>query len=142
MYSNALLTVCKCPEKSYNAFMNSKKILNQLIFVFGAHLLLCVLLSLKIPIWIAVRTIFGVSLIIFVPGYSWTLALFDNSIDWVERIVFSLVISLATVPFLMFIVSKIGFPFSIVSLLIIVCLEILCIPAYFFIRKKLFHHYV
>jgi uncharacterized membrane protein len=47
----------------------------------------------KIPV---IRAIIGILLVFFVPGYAWTLALFDK-IKNVERIAISIGISIATV---------------------------------------------
>ncbi|MFA6296300.1 MAG: DUF1616 domain-containing protein [Patescibacteria group bacterium] len=120
--------------------MDPKQII-KFILIFLAILSIIALIS---SIWLgfanSFRLVFGIIYVLFIPGFVWSYVFFRRSgfdadtnadttlinssdekndgIDWVERIILSIALSLALVPLVIFFVNKIGVKINLLSVMI------------------------
>lgn len=85
---------------------------NGLIYT-GLILVILVIFSLILSFWLPIgqsfRVIFALFILLFLPGYVWTLLFWnDGEIDYLERAILSLIFSIIIVPLFIFLLNKIG----------------------------------
>lgn len=98
-----------------------KKILTFILTII-ILLIISMVLTIWLPLFKSLRIVFSVVYIMFLPGYILTYLFFDRSnIDLTERITFSIGLSIAIIPLLIFLLSKLGMVINDIS----ICLTIL-----------------
>ena len=95
--------------------------LSTVIALTIAALILGSLNSIELSMWQSFRAVFGFVILIFVPGFIWSWAIWKpKSIDGIERITISTALSIVFVPFAIFVLSKLGVTITAVSTLLTV----------------------
>lgn len=85
------------------------------------------------------RAVLGAVLLLFLPGFAWSFVFWGRGqIEWLDRIVLSLAISIGLVPLTIFIAHKLfGMPINATSSIIVVtCLIVLALILIFIKFKK------
>jgi len=71
--------------------------------------LISLLGSIWLPIWQSFRIVFGTVYLLFLPGFVWSWVFWKKGeIEWIERIVLSLALSIGIVPLTVFVLNKVG----------------------------------
>lgn len=84
---------------------------------FGILLLIQAWVSIILSFWIAApqsfQIVFGLSLLFFIPGWVWSFFFFhEKDIGDIERIIFSIILSVGAIPLLVTLAYKIGIEVS------------------------------
>ena len=134
------------------------KALITFIIVF---LVILSIIALVMSFWLgfasSFRLVFGLLYILFIPGLVWSYVFFENrgitqkrtqnnadttdtGIDWIERIILSVALSLALVPLFIFFVNKLGVKINILSIFLevlsIILIGSVILFARFFLDKR------
>ena len=114
---------------------NIKYLLTTLILLIVVTLFLCT----KMPIIDSFRIVFGLVYILFLPGFIWSFVFWQRSeIIFIERLVFSVIISIIITPLIIFMFDKIGFAINKMNLILeVMGIIILGIIILFFKNNKL-----
>lgn len=88
------------------------------------------------------RIIFGSIFILFIPGFILTYIFFekaDKEIDWLERITFSLALSIAVVPLTIFLFNLIGVDITALNVFLEILLIIVLSLTWIFFTKSTYY---
>jgi len=89
-----------------------KYLLLAVLILSVISLILCIWL----PIWQSFRIIFGVILVLFMPGFVWSWVFWKSKeLDIIERFTLSLALSIAIVPLFIFLLNKVGFKINLIN---------------------------
>lgn len=132
------------------------KTLISFIIVFLAILsIIALIMSFWLGLVSSFRLVFGLIFLLFIPGLVWSYVFFPNAdstlisnadktlktgeknndgIDWIERIILSVALSLALVPLFIFFINKIGVKINVLSVFLEVLSIILIGSAILFAR--------
>ena len=98
-------------------------------FLYGMLILvlltaIALLLNIKLPLTQSFRIVFGLTYVLFLPGFVWSFVFFKNkTLNSLERFTLSIVLSITIVPLIIFLFNKIGIKINTINCI----LEILSI---------------
>ncbi|MDD5039763.1 MAG: hypothetical protein PHY34_01305 [Patescibacteria group bacterium] len=102
------------------------------LLLFGVSLII----SLWIPLIQAMKITFGTFTVIVLPGISWTWVFYEKrEIDFIERIIISIALSIAFIPLLLYILKKLKMEMSLFTILIAIGISFISGIAVLFIKK-------
>lgn len=111
------------------------------IILYGILIIVILtLISLVAAIWLnvvhAFSAVFGIFFVLLVPGYFWTFVIFDET-GLLERIGFSIALSITFIPLTMYVASKLGIKPSPISIVIEIIAIVLTAILILFIKKSI-----
>ncbi len=81
--------------------------------------LIALVLTIWLPVFVAFRSVFGFVCLFFLPGYIWSYVFWrGGEIDGTERWILGIMLSVVSVPLLVFFLNKIGIKINIVNVLL------------------------
>jgi uncharacterized membrane protein len=93
-----------------------KKVVIFFLILILSLLLLALLLSIWLPIAQSLRIVFGAVYLLFLPGFIWSHVFWKGKeINYIERFILSLALSIALVPLTVFVFNKIGLRVNVVN---------------------------
>lgn len=126
----------------------NKKIITSIVLL-AILFLAIIILSFWMSVFKALRIVFGVSFVLFLPGFIFSYVFFPSQanflakneserqeIDSIERIILSFALSMAMVPLLIFLMNKLGMIINLVNSLIVIFGIILIGLLIIYFRKR------